>query len=65
MKMKKIWAILLTTAMVFSLCACGNNQKKEQETDTGSASSEEASEDKIKISIATPCADGNPMMDLV
>ena len=65
MKMKKIWAILLTTAMVFSLCACGNNQKKEQETDTGSASSKEASEDKIKISIATPCADGNPMMDLV
>lgn len=56
--MKKIFAILLCMALLFSLAACGGPAATtEPEPD--------AEIEPVTISIATPTADGNPMQELV
>lgn len=62
MNMKKICILLLSMVMLFALVACSS-------TEVSPATSEEAGVteklEKVKISIATPTADGNPMQELV
>ena len=69
--MKRVLALLLCLMTVFALASCGNSN-----SDPGTANSPNASApadggnastdvEPVKISIATPTADGNPMQDLV
>lgn len=57
--MKKICALLLCMAMLFSMAACGDSSTPS----TPSTPSDNV--EKVTISIATPTADGNPMQELV
>lgn len=65
--MKRFLALLLCGAMAFSLTACGgNNDAADTPTDEGS-SAQDTTDDvaPVKISVATPVAEGNPMQVLV
>lgn len=71
--MKKVYALLLCMAMLLALAACGEPAPAPAGTTPGSpagagqtaATDPGASVEKVKISVATPTAEGNPMQDLV
>ena len=68
--MKKLLALLLSVCMMLTLVACGGGDTNAGDTgDTGDAAGTTdaggADVESVKISIATPTADGNPMQDLV
>ena len=60
MKMKKICTLLLCMVMLLAMVACSDST-------TPPTTSEKVDEkvEKVKISVATPTADGNPMQELV
>lgn len=70
--MKRFAALSLCLVMALSLAACGGGDAKTSAPADSQAAVSQAAESTpatdvkpVKIRVATPCADGNPMMDLV
>ncbi len=65
--MKKLLALLLSGCMVLTLVACGGGDTSAGDTGDAAGTTDAGGADvePVKISIATPTADGNPMQDLV
>lgn len=61
--MKKVCALLLCAAILFTAAAC--DAPSPAASGQGSAPDPAGGVEKVTISVATPTADGNPMQDLV
>lgn len=65
--MKKFLALVLCLVMALSLAACGGDSSSTNTSTPPSSTSDSQTKDvkPVKITVATPAADGNPMQDLV
>lgn len=63
--MKKVCALTLSIAMLLALVACGAPAETAKPSSGAATPSADASAEMVKISVATPTAEGNPMQDLV